>query len=170
MRIRTSGLEAGFSLDESLGFLVNQLGKKLAASFNERLAEYGLTTTQWGVLACLWGENGLSQRELSRRSGIDPATLTEMLKRMEARGLVHRERDPDNNRLQRVYLTEHDTTLRDTLAADAAAVNRLATTDFSEAERAQLLRLLRRALSNIALETPATAASAAAPAPRRNQS
>jgi DNA-binding MarR family transcriptional regulator len=154
VRIRTSSPETAFSLDESLGFLVNQLGRKLAASFNERLAEYGLTTTQWGVLACLWGEDGLVQRELSRRSGIDPATLTEMLKRMEARGLVRRARDPDNNRLQRVYLAEHDTTLHDTLTADAAAVNRLATVDFSETERAELLRLLRRALSNIAPETP----------------
>jgi DNA-binding MarR family transcriptional regulator len=154
MRMRTSPPEAGFSLDESLGFLVNQLGKKLTASFNERLAEHGLTTTQWGVLACLWGEDGLVQRELSQRSGIDPATLTEMLKRMEARGLVRRARDPDNNRLQRVYLTERDTTLHDTLTADAAAVNRLATAGFSEAERAELLRLLRRALSNIAPEAP----------------
>jgi DNA-binding MarR family transcriptional regulator len=104
MRIRTSDPEAGFAIDESLGYLVNQLAKKLAASFNERLAEYGLTTTQWGVLACLWREDGLSQRDLSRRTGTDPATLTEMLKRMEPRGLVRRVRDPDNNRLQRVYI------------------------------------------------------------------
>jgi DNA-binding MarR family transcriptional regulator len=170
MRIRTSDPEVGFSLDESLGFLVNQLAKRLAASFNERLAEYGLTTTQWGVLACLGSEDGLSQRELSRRSGIDPATLTEMLKRMEARGLVRRARDPGNNRLQRVYLTERDTTLRDTLAADATAVNRLATAGFSEAERAQLLGLLRRALSNIAPEAPPAAAPAATPFPDRSLS
>ena len=130
MRIRTSDPEAGFAVDESLGYLVNQLAKKLAASFNERLAEYGLTTTQWGVLACLWREDGLSQRDLSRRTGTDPATLTEMLKRMEARGLVRRVRDPDNNRLQRVYIAERDTTLRDTLTADATAVNRLATAAF----------------------------------------
>jgi DNA-binding MarR family transcriptional regulator len=171
MRIRTSDPEVGFAIDESLGYLVNQLAKKLAASFNERLAEYGLTTTQWGVLACLWREDGLSQRDLSRRTGTDPATLTEMLKRMEARGLVRRVRDPDNNRLQRVYIAERDTTLRDTLTADATAVNRLATAGFSDEERAQLLRLLRRALSNIAPETlPATAASAATPSPVRSTS
>jgi DNA-binding MarR family transcriptional regulator len=171
MRIRTSDSEAGFAIDESLGYLVNQLAKKLAASFNERLAEYGLTTTQWGVLACLWREDGLSQRDLSRRTGTDPATLTEMLKRMESRGLVRRVRDPDNNRLQRVYIAERDTTLRDILTADATAVNQLATAGFSDDERAQLLRLLRRALSNIAPETlPATAASAAAPSPVRSTS
>jgi DNA-binding MarR family transcriptional regulator len=94
-----------------------------------------------------------------------------MLKRMEARGLVRRVRDPENNRLQRVYITERDTTLRDTLTADASAVNLLATDGFSEAERAQLLQLLRRALANIAPETlPATAAAAATPAPVRSTS
>jgi DNA-binding MarR family transcriptional regulator len=170
MRIRTLGSRDRFSLDESLGFLVNQLGKKLAASFNERLAEYGLTTTQWGVLACLWGEDGLNQRELSRRSGIDPATLTEMLKRMEARGLVRRARDPANNRLQRVYLTEHDAALRDTLTAHAAAVNHQATAGFSEAERAQLLGLLRRALASVAAAPPPDSAASAATPPVRNPS
>jgi DNA-binding MarR family transcriptional regulator len=178
VRIRTSDSEAGFTIDESLGYLVNQLAKKLTARFNERLAEHALTTTQWGVLACLWREDGLSQRELSRRTGTDPATLTEMLKRMEARGLVSRVRDPDNNRLQRVYIASRDATLRDILTAGATEVNRLATADFSDDERAELLRLLRRALSNIAPETlPATAtanatasdtaaaAAAATPAP-----
>jgi DNA-binding MarR family transcriptional regulator len=171
MRIRTSEPGAGFAIDQSLGYLVNQLAKKLAASFNERLAEYGLTTTQWGVLACLWGEDGLSQRDLSRRTGTDPATLTEMLKRMEARGLVRRERDPDNNRLQRVYIAERDAALRDTLTAEASAVNRLATAGFSDDERAQLAELLRRALSNIAPETlPATATATATPDPVRSTS
>jgi DNA-binding MarR family transcriptional regulator len=90
-----------------------------------------------------------------------------MLKRMEARGLVRRVRDPDNNRLQRVYIAERDTTLRDTLTADATAVNRLATAGFSDDERAQLQRLLRRALSNIAPDTlPATVAPATAAAVR----
>ena len=56
--------------------------------------------------------------------------------------------------IQRVYLTTHDTTLQDTLNADAAAVNRLATAGFSEAERAELLQLLQRALSNVAPEAP----------------
>jgi DNA-binding MarR family transcriptional regulator len=149
MRIRTSPPAAGFSLDGSLGFLVNQLGKKLAAEFNERLAEYGLTTTQWAVLACLWAEDGLAQRELSQRSGVDPATLTEMLKRMEARGLVRRARDPQNNRLQRVYLADQDTAPRNAIVSHAAAVNQQATADFSEAERTQLLGLLRRALANL---------------------
>lgn len=152
MRTRTSGdggRRQGFDLDQSLGFLVAQLAKKMTAEFNSLLAEHGLTTTQWGVLACLWREDGLTQREISRRTGIDAATLTEMLKRMAARGLVRRERDPDNNRYQRVYLVTHDAELRDTISSLAAGVNEHAFTGFTASDRARLITLIGRALANL---------------------
>lgn len=95
----------------------------MTAQFNARLAGHRLTTMQWAVLDCLWAQDGLTQQEISQRRGIDAATLTEMLKRMAARGLVRRERDPDNNRYQRVYLTAEDPTLRDTIAAVALTTN-----------------------------------------------
>ncbi|MGI8677166.1 MAG: MarR family winged helix-turn-helix transcriptional regulator [Jatrophihabitans sp.] len=141
--------EVGFDLDRSLGFLVGQLAKRMTAEFNSLLAEHGLTTTQWGVLACLWREDGLTQNEVSRRTGVDAATLTEMLKRMTARGLVRRERDPDNNRYQRVYLTTYDTDLCDAIADLAAGVNDHALTGFTATDRARFTTLLRRALANL---------------------
>lgn len=147
--VETGQQEVGFDLSQSLGFLVGQLAKRMTAEFNSLLAEHGLTTTQWGVLACLWREDGLTQNEVSRRTGVDAATLTEMLKRMAARGLVRRERDPDNNRYQRVYLTSHDTDLRDAIADLAAGVNDHALTGFSATDRARLTTLLRRALANL---------------------
>lgn len=145
--------EVGFDLSQSLGFLVNQLAKKMTSQFNVRLAEHHLTTTQWAVLACLWTEDGLTQQDVCRRTGIDAATLTEMLKRMVARGLVRRERDQHNNRYQRVYLTTDDPTLRDTIAAMAATTNQQATAGFSAADRSRLTSLLRRAIAN--LDSPA---------------
>ena len=151
MRTRTDKEphDVGFDLQQSLGFLVAQLAKKMTAQFNARLAGHGLTTTQWGVLACLWGEDGLTQHEVSSRAGIDAPTLTEMLQRMTARGLVRRERDPDNNRYQRVYLISHDPALRDTIAGLAAGVNDRALAGFSATDRAQLTALLQRALANL---------------------
>lgn len=140
--------EITFDLNQSLGFLVNRLAKKMTAEFNALLAEHGLTTTQWAVLACLWREDGLTQHEVSRRTGIDAATLTEMLKRMAARSLVRRERDPDNNRYQRVYLLSQDTDLRDAVTDLAAGVNDHVLTGFNAPDRARLTTLLRRALTN----------------------
>jgi DNA-binding MarR family transcriptional regulator len=153
MRTRTDSdagqHEIGFDLNQSLGFIVGQLAKKMTAEFNSLLAEHGLTTTQWGVLACLRREDGLTQNEVSRRTGIDPATLTEMLKRMAARKLVRRARDPDNNRYQRVYLNSHDTELLNAIASLATGVNDHALNGFNAAERVRLTTLLRRALANL---------------------
>lgn len=148
-KVETGPHEITFDLGQSLGFLVNQLAKKMAAEFNSLLAEHGLTTTQWAVLVCLWREDGLTQNEVSRRTGVDAATLTEMLKRMTARGLVRRERDPDNNRYQRVYLTSQDTDLRDAVTDLATGVNDHALTGFNARDRARLTTLLRCALANL---------------------
>jgi DNA-binding MarR family transcriptional regulator len=128
----------------------------MTAEFNSLLAEHGLTTTQWGVLACLWREDGLTQREISRRAGIDAATLTEMLKRMAARGLVRRERDPHNNRYQRVYLATHDADLREAISNLAASVNEHALTGFNQADRTRLTTLIGRALANFDTEGDAS--------------
>jgi DNA-binding MarR family transcriptional regulator len=154
-RIDEPPADVGFDLGQSLGFLVNQLAKKMTAQFNARLAEHHLTTTQWAALACLWAEDGLTQQEISRRTGIDAATLTEMLKRMAARGLVRRERDQHNNRYQRVYLTADDPTLRDTIVAMAATTNQEATAGFSAADRRRLISLLQRAIANLDRPAPA---------------
>lgn len=145
----SSRTDPGFDLRQSLGFLVNHLAKKMTAQLNARLAGHQLTTTQWAVLSCLWAQDGLTQQEISQRSGIDAATLTEMLKRMAARGLVRRERDPDNNRYQRVYLTAEDPTLRDTITAMALTTNDRATAGFSATERDTLISLLGRAIANL---------------------
>lgn len=147
--IETRQHEVGFDLSRSLGFLVGQLAKRMTAELSTLLAEHDLTTTQWAVLSCLWREDGLTQNEVSLRTGVDPATLTEMLKRMAARRLVRRERDPNNNRYQRVYLVSHDTDLRDAIADLAASVNDHALTGFDATDRLRLTTLLRRALANL---------------------
>ena len=140
----------GFDLNASPGFLVAQLSKRMTAAFNARLAARGLTTSQWAVLAALWQGDGLTQIELSGRTGIDAATLTVLLKRMAAHGLVRRERDERNNRYQRVSLTSNDTELREAVTAMAIEINDRTLRGFTAAERTTFHRLLRCALTNLA--------------------
>jgi DNA-binding MarR family transcriptional regulator len=149
MSTRSEQSGAEFTLDTSLGFLVAVLAKRMTGQFNAVLAEHGLTTTQWAVLAALWREDGQTQHELSRHTQIDAATLTEMLKRMAGRGLLRRERDPENNRYQRVYLTSPDRALRDQVTALAADVNARAVEGFSDGDRERFGVLLGRAVANL---------------------
>ena len=66
----------------------------------------GLTYPQYLVLTALWTEDGgLTVGGIGHRIGLDSSTLTPLLKRMEAAGLVTRTRNPEDERQVRVTLT-----------------------------------------------------------------
>ena len=140
-------------LTSSLGFLVGRVSHRMTAELAARFESLSFTPTQWRVMASLWNDDGQTQKDISQKTSIDPATLTVMLKRMEERGLVTRRRDPANNRLQRVYLVDSRPAaiqgVRETISAHIAAVNAVATEGFDESERATLIQLLARARANL---------------------
>lgn len=66
----------------------------------------GLYRGQPFMLRILWAEEGLTQVEVARRLHRTPATITNMLQRLEKTGFVERRSDPQDQRISRVYLTE----------------------------------------------------------------
>jgi DNA-binding MarR family transcriptional regulator len=70
------------------------------------LAKLGLTYPQYLVLLVLWAEDGRTVGELGKALQLDFNTLTPLLKRMEAMGLVARARVAEDERQVRVSLTE----------------------------------------------------------------
>lgn len=151
--IITSAADSSTDLASSLGFLVGRVSHRMTAELAARFESLSFTPTQWRVMATLWNDDGQTQKEISEKTSIDPATLTVMLKRMEERGLVTRRRDPANNRLQRVYLVDSSPAeierVRESISAHIAAVNALATEGFDDTERAILVGLLTRARANL---------------------
>jgi DNA-binding MarR family transcriptional regulator len=86
----------------------------------------GLTHPQYLVMLALWEHEPVSGRELSRMLQLDPATLSPLLKRLEAAGLVRRQRNPDDERALAVELTREGRALRrKALAVPPAIVARL---------------------------------------------
>jgi DNA-binding MarR family transcriptional regulator len=140
-----------FALNSSLGALAARVARRMTSELNTRLAAYELTTGQWAVLAALWQEDGLAQTEISLRTGIDTATLTPMLKRMSSRGLLHRVRDPHDNRYQRVHIGNRDDLPRDAVISMADEVNAIALAGFSREDKVLLTTLLQQALANLEL-------------------
>src|SRR5689334_23931329 len=72
----------------------------------------GLTHPQYLVMLALWEESPLTVAELGRRLSLEPATLSPLVKRLEAGGLVTRERDPRDVRALAVSLTANGRRLR----------------------------------------------------------
>ncbi len=99
-------------LDQQLCFSVYAAAHAFTAAYRPLLEPLGLTYPQYLVLLALWEEDGLSVKGIAERLRIESATVTPLLKRLEAAGLVSRRRDPSNERVLVVELTEQGHALR----------------------------------------------------------
>ncbi len=82
---------------------IAQAYRNLSDSFMEQIDMHRAQAT---VLCRLFVQNGMTQTEIADQLSIQGATVTSMLQRMEEAHLVTRQRDADDNRLVRVYLTD----------------------------------------------------------------
>lgn len=73
---------------------------------HQLLENQGVYPGQPPLLFALHKEDGQSQKELSQKLGIQPATVTMMVKRMTKAGLIERKQDQEDQRVLRVYLTK----------------------------------------------------------------
>ena len=89
-----------------VGLRLSQAARTVSRAFDEALDEAGGTLPVWLILLNLKIRRPANQRELAEAVGVREATLTHHLNAMDARGLVTRERDPVNRRIQVVRLTE----------------------------------------------------------------
>ena len=133
-----------FTIDNSLGYLVNRAARRLANDLAEELRPLGVGVGQWAVLMFLWSRDGMSQAELSRLVAIEPPTMVRTLDRMVRDGIVTREPDPRDRRVTRIHLTPRGRSLRDQLVPRAVAVNQAAEADLTAQESATLRRLLAK--------------------------
>jgi DNA-binding MarR family transcriptional regulator len=76
------------------------------------LDELSLTYPQYLALCILWRHDNQTVGGIATELGLESSTLTPLLKRLEAAGLVHRTRNPDNERQVVVALTEQGGALR----------------------------------------------------------
>jgi DNA-binding MarR family transcriptional regulator len=138
-----------FTRESSLGYQVNHLARLLAQALHERIGPLGVVPGQFAQLLTLYAEDGLTQRELCDRIGIEQPTMANTLQRMERDGLVRREPDPADGRRARVLLTGRARDLEGPLVAAAQEVNAVATAGLDEREVAALLRSVARAIANL---------------------
>ncbi len=128
---------------------IARLSRRLRLGFDELLQPFGLTSVQFAVLQRLAQKDGLVQAELSRRLAIEPATLTGILQRLERDGWVWRGCDPDNRRLQRVWLAEKARATMPELLKVQASRRRHVFAGFSPDDMALLEELLDRVEANV---------------------
>lgn len=99
-------------LEKFLCFSVYSASHAFNRIYKPLLDVLGLTYPQYLVMVALWQEDDQSVRSIGEKMYLESSTLTPLLKRLEAAGLVSRKRDPKDERSVRVSLTEDGKALR----------------------------------------------------------
>jgi len=138
-------------LDDSIGFLIADTGRAVKRALYLRIVQHDIRGGHWYCLRTLFQQDGVTQRELSERLGIKGSSTVEMLRAMESENLVYRERDAEDKRKVRVYLTEHARSFQPILAQILKELRELMISNMSKTEETLLkllLRQLRQTLEN----------------------
>jgi MarR family transcriptional regulator, transcriptional regulator for hemolysin len=134
---------------EPIGLDLTRTGRLLSRAFDDELVAAGASLPVWLVLTALKRGDHAMQRELAAAVGIDDATLTHHLRRMEADRLVVRHRAPDDRRQQLVELTAAGEELFGRLLGVVTGFDRRLRAGFDADQLAALRASLARLRANV---------------------
>ena len=137
------------ALAQSLGYQIRYAYRMFMRTLAEELGPHRVTTGQWSALRVLWREEGLSQVELAQRMMVEKASLTSVLKAMEAAGLITRRRNAVDRRKVNIFLTAPARRLKSKVFPLVGKINRRATRRLSAEQVQQLHSLLARVMMNL---------------------
>jgi DNA phosphorothioation-dependent restriction protein DptG len=136
-------------LASSVGYQIRMTHRLLQRYLQLQIEPYGITLGMWYFLRALWDEDGITQRELSKRIGtMEPTTLSAIQAMLRA-GLVRRVRDNTDRRKLHIFLTPKGRGLKAQLLPLARDVVATALLDLSQADNREILRLLRAIQGNL---------------------
>jgi len=145
---------ASYQPRKSIGSLLTRVKVAMLAALDEelaadkRLAPLELSAAQWAVIASLAGEERKSASDLCKGISYDAGAMTRMLDRLEGKGLIRRNRSPDDRRLVHLELTEEGRAAYPRMRELSLGVANRFLRGFTKTEARQLESLLGRMLEN----------------------
>jgi MarR family transcriptional regulator, transcriptional regulator for hemolysin len=134
--------------DESLSLLIGRIAKELSRAFDDVLVAAGGSSPTWQVLRALSAGDHRTQAELAAAIGVRQPTLSHHLDALERAGLVTREREVANRRVQRVTVTESGEALFLRLRRAAASFDGRLRAGLDDGDVTELRRLLGQLTEN----------------------
>jgi MarR family transcriptional regulator, organic hydroperoxide resistance regulator len=101
------------SLDEQVCFALSVASRTVIGCYRDVLEPLGLTHPQYLVMLALWENDGLTLRGLSDVLRLEPATVSPLVKRLEAAGLIRRDRRAGDDRAFSLTVTDEGRALRE---------------------------------------------------------
>ncbi|NLB53947.1 MAG: MarR family transcriptional regulator [Syntrophomonadaceae bacterium] len=129
-------------LEQCVNFALTRAQNIVHQYFKARLAPFGVTPGQYGILKCLWDENGLTVKQIAERMYLDSSTVTGLLDRMEHKGLIKRQPDPTDRRALSVILTPAGEELKAPVSQAIIDANQAVLQNVNDEEAQNLINFL----------------------------
>jgi MarR family transcriptional regulator, transcriptional regulator for hemolysin len=122
-----------YDFHNNIGFIVNKTAKAFVKALDSELREkVGVTVGQWKVMVMLINQDGLTQKEIAEKLGLEGPTLIPIIDKMEKDNLVIRKVDPSDRRNNKIYRTKKANELWDKTVKCALKVRQVSLKDISE--------------------------------------
>jgi MarR family transcriptional regulator, transcriptional regulator for hemolysin len=135
-----------YDFGNSIGYIINRTAKAYVKALDSQLREkVGVTVGQWKVLVMLGDQNGLTQKEIADRLGLEGATLIPIIDKMEKDKLVVRKVDPADRRNNKIYRTQLADALWDKMIQCASNIKEISVKGIPD----ENLKIMKDVLENI---------------------
>ncbi|MED3855238.1 MarR family winged helix-turn-helix transcriptional regulator [Priestia megaterium] len=94
-----------YMIEDEIRELLDKISGQMRRNYNQLLQDVNLHAGQDNLLCKLWANDGLTQVQLCEHLKCEPSTVTNMVKTLEQKGIVYRQRDEKDGRISRVFLT-----------------------------------------------------------------
>ncbi|MGB3434768.1 MarR family winged helix-turn-helix transcriptional regulator [Achromobacter sp.] len=135
-------------MEDNAGFLIKLVSNSLNRMLDQEMAPLDLTAMQWRPILLVFQGRADTPAELARLTGMDTGAMTRALDRLEAKGLLRRNRCQEDRRVVKIELTEVGEAKAREIPPNIARVLNHHLRGFSIDEVAQLKHLLRRMIAN----------------------
>ncbi|MBL8685148.1 MAG: MarR family transcriptional regulator [Myxococcales bacterium] len=159
-------------LDQQLCFALYSASRAMIRAYQPLLEPLGITYPQYLVMLALWERDGVTVKSLGERLALDSGTLTPLLQRLEAQGVVRRQRSDEDERKVEIHLTSAGRQMRNKARSIPTALACRAGFDVEDKDALRKLGQLRETLRALeqtierdreAIAEPAAATATAAP-------
>lgn len=141
--LKTATDVAEFDLLDTLSHLLRRSHFHAEQLFTKSLGHHGVTSRQLALLVAVSKNPDVSQRRVGELIALDMNTVSDMLRRMEKKGLVERRTHPDDGRSVTIRLSDKGYEALERVHAENKRYQDLLTENLSDAEATQLRTLLR---------------------------
>ncbi len=144
-----SAHSAKLLLDSIIPYQINRLSHRMNKLLDQELRAHGLSMSIWRIMAVLDFNSTVTVNELARYAMIEQSTLSRMIQRMEAAGLLVSQKSSEDGRVRSITLTTEGYRQFDMVQVVTMKHTGRIVAGFSRVERAQLMSLIARMQENI---------------------